>query len=48
VYRPQTATGYGFEVYQPWLRGIRFGGLLGVNSSYYDWGAQIEGAWLDK
>ena len=48
AYRPQTPSGYGFEVLQPWLRGIRFGGLLGAASSYYDWGSQIENAWLDK
>jgi len=48
AYRPPTPTAYGFEVYQPWLRGIRFGGLLGASSSYYDWGSQIENAWLDK
>lgn len=48
MYRPPLPTGYAFEILQPWLRGIRFGGILGSNSSYYDWGAQIEGAWLDK
>jgi len=48
MYRPPLPAGYGFEILQPWLRGIRFGGIFGSNSSYYDWGAQIEGAWLDK
>ncbi len=48
VYRPVTARGMSFEIYQPWLRGIRFGGALGDNSSYYDWGDQIAEAWLDK
>ncbi len=48
MYRPPLPTGYGFEILQPWQRGIRFGGIFGSNSSYYDWGAQIEGAWLDK
>jgi peptide/nickel transport system substrate-binding protein len=48
VYRPITARGMTFEIYQPWLRGIRFGGALGDNSSYYEWGAQIQEAWLDK
>ena len=27
--------------------GVRFGGILGTNSSYYDWGDQIAGAWID-
>ncbi|MCC6417250.1 MAG: hypothetical protein IT429_03270, partial [Gemmataceae bacterium] len=48
VYRPITARGMTFEIYQPWLRGIRFGGALGDNSSYYEWGDQIAEAWLDK
>ena len=48
VFRPPMVDGYSFEVYQPWLRGIRFGAILAANSSYYDWGHQIEGAWLDK
>jgi peptide/nickel transport system substrate-binding protein len=48
VYRPITARGMTFEIYQPWLRGIRFGGALGNNSSYYEWGDQIAEAWLDK
>jgi peptide/nickel transport system substrate-binding protein len=48
MFRPPLPLGYGFDVQQPWLRGIRFGGILSKNSSYYDWGAQIEGAWLDK
>jgi hypothetical protein len=37
-----------FELYQPWLRGIRFGGALGDNSYFYEWGDQIAEAWLDK
>jgi peptide/nickel transport system substrate-binding protein len=48
MYRPPLPFGYTFEIMQPWLRGIRFGGIFSSNSSYYDWGAQIEGAWLDK
>jgi peptide/nickel transport system substrate-binding protein len=48
AYRPVTARGMTFEIYQPWLRGIRFGGALGDNSSYYEWGDQIAEAWLDK
>jgi ABC-type transport system substrate-binding protein len=48
AYRPPLPYGYAFEVLQPSVRGIRFGGILGSNSSYYDWGPQLEGAWLDK
>jgi ABC-type transport system substrate-binding protein len=48
VYRPITARGLTFELYQPWLRGIRFGGALGNNSYFYEWGDQIAEAWLDK
>lgn len=48
MYRPPLPYNYTYETYQSNLRGIRFGGILGSNSSYYDWGAQIEGAWLDK
>jgi peptide/nickel transport system substrate-binding protein len=48
AYRPAMPAGYGFETYQPWVRGLRFGGILGINSSYYDWGEQVESVWLDK
>ena len=48
AYYPPMPSGFSFEIYQPWLRGIRFGGLFGSNSSYYDWGDQVASAWLDK
>ena len=48
AFRPPLPIAYTIETYQPWLRGMRFGGILNSNSSFYDWGAQIEGAWLDK
>jgi len=48
MYRPPLADGYFFEIYQPWLRGVRFGGALGSSSYYYDWGDQIAGAWIDE
>ena len=48
MYWPTTGAGLGFEVYQPWVRGIRFGGLFGTSSSDYDWGDQVAGAWLGK
>ena len=35
-----------FEVYQPWLRGVRFGGILGTNT-LHDLGEQIADAWID-
>ncbi|MXW23943.1 MAG: ABC transporter substrate-binding protein [Chloroflexi bacterium] len=47
MFWPPLPSPMGFEVYQPWLRGVRFGGILGTNSSEYDWGDQITGAWLD-
>ena len=47
MFWPPLPSPLGFEVYQPWLRGIRFGGILGTNSSEYDWGDQIAGAWID-
>ena len=47
MFWPPLPSPIGFEVYQPWVRGIRFGGILGTNSSYYDWGDQIAGAWID-
>ena len=48
MYWPPLPTAFPFEVYQPWLRNIRFGGALSSNSSYYDWGDQVANAWLDK
>jgi peptide/nickel transport system substrate-binding protein len=49
MYRPTLPWGFSFEVYQPWVRGIRFTGTApGDNGSYYTWGDQIAGGWLDK
>ena len=48
MYWPPVPSALGLQVYQPWLRGIRFGGVLGTNSSYYDWGDQVPWAWIDK
>ena len=49
AYRPLLTSGFTFEVYQPRVRGIRWSGTSpGDNSSYYNWGRQIAGAWLDK
>jgi hypothetical protein len=49
AYRPPMATGLTFQVYQPWLRGIRWTGTSpGDNSSYYAWGDQVQHGWLDK
>jgi ABC-type transport system substrate-binding protein len=48
MYWPPMPSAVTLQVYQPWLRAIRFGGLFGSSSSYYDWGAQVESAWLDK
>ena len=39
VYRPTLPWGFSLEVYQPWMRGIRFTGTApGDNNSYYTWG----------
>ncbi|MEZ4480617.1 MAG: hypothetical protein R3B97_05590 [Dehalococcoidia bacterium] len=48
AYRIDKPSGTGFTAYQPWLHGLRFGGPLGSNSSYYEWGQQMHQAWLDK
>ena len=49
AYHPVVGSGSGFYVYQSWLRGIRFGQASpNSNSSYYNWGSQVETAWLDK
>ncbi len=48
MYWPPMPAGISINVYQPWLRGIRWGGTDATNSYYYDWGHQIAGAWLDK
>jgi peptide/nickel transport system substrate-binding protein len=48
MYYPPMPGAIGIYVYQPWVRGIRFGGINASNSYYYDWGHQIAGAWLDK
>ncbi len=48
MYHPPLPSAFPIETYQPWLRGIRFGGVMLTNVSYYDWGDQIAEAWLDK
>ena len=48
MFWPPLALGGTISVYQPWLRGMRFGGPAGSSSYYYDWGDQIASAWLDK
>ena len=48
AYRPGLPWGFSLEVYQPWMRGIRFTGTSpGDNNSYYTWGGQIAGGWID-
>ena len=47
-YRPTIPSGFWLEVYQPWLRGIRFTGTApGDNNSYYTWGDQVQSGWID-
>jgi peptide/nickel transport system substrate-binding protein len=49
AYRPPYGAGFTTEVYQPWMRGVRWSGSApGDNSSYYNWGDQVHSAWLDK
>jgi peptide/nickel transport system substrate-binding protein len=48
MFWPPLASGIQIVVYQPWLRGFRFGGPNTSSSYYYDWGDQVAGAWLDK
>ena len=48
AYRPTIPSGFWLEVYQPWMRGVRFTGTApGDNNSYYTWGDQVQSAWLD-
>jgi peptide/nickel transport system substrate-binding protein len=49
MYRPPLPNGFTFEVMAPYLRGIRWGqSSPNNNSSYYNWGGEVEDAWLDK
>ena len=49
AYRPPTVLGSEPQVYQPWMRGIRWPGAApGDNSYYYNWGDQVSYGWLDK
>jgi peptide/nickel transport system substrate-binding protein len=48
VYRPMSTLGRAFDIMQPWMRGLRFGGALGSGSYYYDWGRLTTKTWLDK
>jgi ABC-type transport system substrate-binding protein len=48
AYHPVVGSGTGFYVYQPWLRGIRFGGAMGSSNNYQDIGDMMGDAWLDK
>lgn len=47
-YRIEKPAAIGFDVQQPWVRGLRWGGPLASNSSFYEWGPQIQGVWLNK
>ena len=48
AYRPVIGAGAGFQIYQPWLRGIRFGGALSTTNIFQDWGDIIAYGWIDK
>ena len=48
MYRPTMPWGFTIEIYQPWVRGLRFTGTSpGDNNSYYTWGDQVHTAWID-
>ena len=48
AYRPTLPWGFSLEVYQPWVRGLRFTGTApGDNNSYYTWGDQVHSSWID-
>ena len=47
MFWPPVPSALYIQTYQPWLRGIRFGGIFGTNSSYYDWGDQVASSWID-
>ena len=40
--------GQNWSLYQPWMRGVRFVGPLGINYSFTEIAAQVQDAWLDK
>lgn len=48
VYRIDMPAPQNWSLYQPWLRGVRFVGPLGINYSFTEIAAQIQDAWLDK
>jgi len=49
AYRPGVGDGFFSEIYQSWVRGLRWTGTApGDNSSYYCWGDQVQHIWLDK
>ena len=48
AYRPVSTNATSFEAFQPWVRGLRSGHAYGSGSSFYDFGNQIAGVWIDK
>ncbi|MBX7110895.1 MAG: ABC transporter substrate-binding protein [Dehalococcoidia bacterium] len=48
MYRVEKPANIGTVTYQPWMRGVRYSGVLGANSYFYDIGAQAKNLWLDK
>lgn len=49
AYRPPIYSYFFPEIYQPWVRGLRWTGTSpGDNASYYNWGDQVQHIWLDK
>ncbi len=48
LYYLTPASGHTYSVYQPWLRGFRYGGAMGISSLYYDVGDVLAEVWIDK
>jgi hypothetical protein len=48
AYRPLAVIGPSYNLLQPWVRAVRFGGALGTGNYFYDWGELLNRAWLDK
>ena len=48
VYRVEKPGGHAFQLYQPWVRGIRYSRLIGSGQFYLDSGNFARWGWLDK
>ena len=49
AYRVSKAAGYGFQLQQPWVRGVRYANTsVGSGHFYLDSGYEVTNAWIDK